>query len=646
MNPAGATVAPARSVRVVMPGGVDDPAAPSGGNRYDRRVCGELPRAGWPVHEHAVPGTWPDPGPEARAELARILAESADGSVVLLDGLVACAAPDVVVPEAARLRLAVLVHLPLADETGLTPERAAELDAAERRTLHAVSAVIATSTWAATRLITHHDLPPSRVHVAPPGADRAPLSRGSDRSGAAGTTPTPGAAPNPALGTDAGAALSPARRTDRGTTPGTGTDRGTDPGTALGAEAGAAGDAAPDPISGLGTDRNRDPGTDASTVPGPNLGRDTNPTTDLGADAGTHPDLGTDRRTGSGRASTPTTGTNTVPGTDRGTTPGLDTDRNTAPGTDAGAALSPVPDAGTDPGPGTDRSPATGPGPDRSTDPGSGTDRRANPGAPPVTTPGSGRAAPSDATAATAATASNAPSGPAPHADPSARVADTAPAATSDAPSASASATATVTATNADPSAPAPLLLCVATVSPRKGQLRLVDALIEVAAFDWRCVLVGGLGQDPGYVAQVRERIDAAGLGARIRLAGPRVGPALAATYAAADLLVLASHAETYGMAVTEALARGIPVLATAVGGVPEALGRAPDGTLPGVLVPPDDPAALTAALRAWLAEPGERRRSKDAAYQRRTTLAGWDTTARSLAEVLERLPHEPRRTA
>ncbi|MYV57345.1 glycosyltransferase, partial [Streptomyces sp. SID3212] len=184
-----------------MPGGVDDPAAPSGGNRYDRRVCGELPRAGWPVHEHAVAGTWPDPGPEARAELARILAESADGSVVLLDGLVACAAPDVVVPEATRLRLAVLVHLPLADETGLTPERAAELNAAERRTLHAVSAVIATSTWAATRLITLHDLPASRVHVAPPGTDTAPLSRGSAVGTAVGTPPSRSAAGSTAAGT-------------------------------------------------------------------------------------------------------------------------------------------------------------------------------------------------------------------------------------------------------------------------------------------------------------------------------------------------------------------------------------------------------------------------------------------------------------
>ena len=72
-----------------------------------------------------------------------------------------------------------------------------------------------------------------------------------------------------------------------------------------------------------------------------------------------------------------------------------------------------------------------------------------------------------------------------------------------------------------------------------------------------------------------------------MRLAGPRTGDDLDAAYAAADLLVLASRGETYGMVVTEALARGIPVLATAVGGLPEALGRAPDGSLPGLLVDP-----------------------------------------------------------
>ncbi|MGW0696126.1 glycosyltransferase family 4 protein [Streptomyces sp. NPDC002738] len=377
VNPAAATTTTGRSVIVVMPGGVDDPSAPSGGNTYDRRVCRDLPRIGWQVHEYAVAGTWPQPRVTARAELARILGESADGAVVVLDGLVACAVPEIIVPEAERLRLVVLVHLPLGDETGLAPGLAASLNAGERRTLQAAAAVVATSDWAAVRLVTHHGLDPVRVHVAAPGADTEPLATGAA----------------------------------------TGTDR-------------------------------------------------------------------------------------------------------------------------------------------------------------------------------------------------------------------------------------APSLLCVASVTPRKGQLQLVESLAAVADLPWNCVCVGGLGQDPGYVTRIRELIGRYSLGDRVHLVGPRTGAELNASYAAADLLVLASHAETYGMVATEALARGVPVLATAVGGLPEAVGHAPGRGVPGYLVPPQDPAAFASALRLWLGEPVERRRSKEAALIRRTALAGWDTTSHSLAAVLERLRQESREAA
>lgn len=372
-NRADVTATPVRSVHIVMPGGVDDPTAPSGGNVYDRRMCQDLPGTGWQVREHTVAGTWPQPGAAARAELSRILAESADGTVVLLDGLVACAVPDIVVPETERLRLVVLVHLPLGDETGLAPARAADLDALERETLRAVPAVVATSHWAARRLVAHHRLAAGRVHVAAPGAD-IELS---------------------------------------------------------------------------------------------------------------------------------------------------------APGTDGASRL-----------------------------------------------------------------------------------------------------------------------LCVAAVTPRKGQYRLVKALAAVADLPWTCVCVGGLDHDPGYVAGLRELIEQSGLGDRVHLVGPRSGAELDASYAAADLMVLTSYAETYGMAVTEALARGIPVLATAVGGLPEAVGRAPDGSVPGMLVPSEDPAALPTALRRWFGEPGLRRRLKTAARDRRTALDGWQTTARNLAGALEQLRLEPRRAA
>ena len=104
-----------------------------------------------------------------------------------------------------------------------------------------------------------------------------------------------------------------------------------------------------------------------------------------------------------------------------------------------------------------------------------------------------------------------------------------------------------------------------------------------------------------------------------MRFAGARIGGELCAAYAAADLLVLPSRAETYGMVVTEALARGVPVIAADVGGVREALGHAEDGTRPGLLVPPDDFVALGEALRSWLDDEVLRARLRRAA----TTAAG-----------------------
>jgi glycosyltransferase involved in cell wall biosynthesis len=354
------------AVHVVLPGDVDDPARPSGGNVYDRRVCDGLAAAGRKVHEHAIAGTWPRPDAAARAELARVLATAPDGALVLLDGLVACGVPDVVVPQAHRLRLAVLVHLPLGDERGQQPGHAAVLDARERETLRAAGTVVATSDWTAHRLVAHHGLPAHRVHVVTPGADPAPLATGTDG--------------------------------------------------------------------------------------------------------------------------------------------------------------------------------ATG-------------------------------------------------------------------------------------------------LLCVGSVTPTKGQDLLVEALAAVADLPWHCECVGPLGRDGAFVDALRDRIAHHGLAGRVRLTGPRTGAPLAAAYAAADLVVLPSRTESYGMVVTEALARGIPVLAAAVDGVPQTVGHTAGGRVPGLLVDPADPAGIAAALRCWFGDEDLRRTLRDAAAERRGTLPGWEVTSRCLAEALEPVP-------
>ena len=180
-----------REVHVVVPAGIDDLASPSGGNRYDRRVVQGLAATGWDVRERAVPGGWPRPDATARAGLATALAAVPDGAVVLVDGLVACGVPDVVVPAARRLALVVLVHLPLGDETGAPPELAVR----EREVLAAAAAVIATSPWAAHRVVARHGLDPARVTVATPGVDPAPLAPGSGGTGllcVGALTPTKG----------------------------------------------------------------------------------------------------------------------------------------------------------------------------------------------------------------------------------------------------------------------------------------------------------------------------------------------------------------------------------------------------------------------------------------------------------------------
>jgi glycosyltransferase involved in cell wall biosynthesis len=173
-------------------------------------------------------------------------------------------------------------------------------------------------------------------------------------------------------------------------------------------------------------------------------------------------------------------------------------------------------------------------------------------------------------------------------------------------------------------------LLCVAALTPGKGHDVLLDALARVDDLAWECTCAGSLVRDPACADAIRARAPE-----RVRFAGPLTGADLERAYAAADLLVLPSRAESYGMVITEALARGVPVLASDVGGVSEALGHGDDGTRPGLLVPLGDPDALAAALRAWLGDGDLRERLRRVARERRATLRAWADTTSDLAGVL-----------
>ncbi len=179
-------------------------------------------------------------------------------------------------------------------------------------------------------------------------------------------------------------------------------------------------------------------------------------------------------------------------------------------------------------------------------------------------------------------------------------------------------------------------LLCVGAVTPTKGQDMLVEALRMVEDLPWTCVVAGSCDVDPLFSQDVLERARRSGLSDRVRFVGALRPDALAREYAQADAVVLASRSETYGMVVTEALARGLPVLAPAVGGVREALGTVAGGGAPGILVRPGSPAALAEALREWLGSAATRAELRRTARRRRAHLHGWSETVAVVADVLE----------
>lgn len=347
-------------VHFLVPDGIDDPQRPSGGNVYDRRISNGLRNSGWRLHEHAVAGPWPQPDEAALAALTDVLTQLPDRSVVLLDGLIASAAPNTLTAHADRLRLIILLHMPLGDGPPTSSLHTRRAD--ERTSLSTASAIIATSVWTKEWLCEHYGMAPERIHVATPGVDVS------------------------------------------------------------------------DPVAGT-------------------------------ADGGR--------------------------------------------------------------------------------------------------------------------------------------------------------------------------LLCVAAVTPLKGHDVLLAALQTVRDLPWRCTCVGSLDRDPAFVDSTQRNAFAAGIGDRVRFAGSLLGADLDRAYAAADVLLLTSRRESFGMVVTEALARGLPVIATAVGGIREALGHDTDNNVPGILSPSDDPAAFGAALRAWLEDALLRQRLRDIALERRTTLRGWSTTVARIAGTL-----------
>ncbi|MBV9594791.1 MAG: glycosyltransferase family 4 protein [Actinobacteria bacterium] len=175
-------------------------------------------------------------------------------------------------------------------------------------------------------------------------------------------------------------------------------------------------------------------------------------------------------------------------------------------------------------------------------------------------------------------------------------------------------------------------LLCVAAVVPAKGLDRLIGAVTGLVDQSWTLRCVGPLDRDPEFVAELWSGLARDGCAERVEFTGTLTGRDLDVAYSQADLLVLASRGESYGMVIAEALARGLPVLASSLGGTAEALGLTAAGERPGLLVRGGE---FGSALRRWLTDAGLREDLRRAAAERRTTLTGWDDTAATVAAAL-----------
>jgi glycosyltransferase involved in cell wall biosynthesis len=177
------------------------------------------------------------------------------------------------------------------------------------------------------------------------------------------------------------------------------------------------------------------------------------------------------------------------------------------------------------------------------------------------------------------------------------------------------------------------MLLTVGAIVPRKGYDVLVEALARLKDHLWRLVIVGDNTRNPETVARLDEDIVRYGLSDRIEIVGPVPEEDLAELYAEADLFVLPSRFEGYGMAYTEAVAHGVPVVGTNAGAIPDTV---PPGA--GILIPPDDVDALANTLRQLIDDAPERERLAAGARAAAASFPTWRESAALFASVLDGL--------
>lgn len=174
-------------------------------------------------------------------------------------------------------------------------------------------------------------------------------------------------------------------------------------------------------------------------------------------------------------------------------------------------------------------------------------------------------------------------------------------------------------------------LLSVGAITPRKGFDVLIAALGTLADLSWRLTIAGDRTRDPAAAARLDTDIARYNLGERIEVLGALTAERLAALYVSADLFVLASRFEGYGMAYAEAVAHGLPVIGTTGGAIPQTVPASA-----GVLVAPNDVDALARALRRLIEDKDERRKFAAGAQAAAASLPSWQDSAKLFARAVE----------
>jgi glycosyltransferase involved in cell wall biosynthesis len=172
----------------------------------------------------------------------------------------------------------------------------------------------------------------------------------------------------------------------------------------------------------------------------------------------------------------------------------------------------------------------------------------------------------------------------------------------------------------------------VGSLSPRKGYGILIDALDEVRDLPWRATIAGSLDRSPETIALVRRKISEYGFKERVQLAGQLDEATLSPLYSSADVFALASLYEGYGMAFAEAIAHGLPVVASGEGAVSDTVPRSA-----GFVCAAGDEAAFAEALRSLLSNAALRREKAEGAWRHGQTLPAWTRSADTIAQVIER---------